>query len=146
MRILMVCLGNICRSPTAAAALRAAAAEAGVAVEVDSAGTAGWHEGKGADPRTIEHARRRGLDLTAHRARRIRDDDFAAFDRVYAMDRANLRALVQRAPPTLQGRIALFLGDEEVPDPWAGGPGDFERVLDLCLAASRGIVTALARR
>jgi protein-tyrosine phosphatase len=146
MRILMVCLGNICRSPTAAATLRAAAAEAGVVVDVDSAGTAGWHEGKGADPRTIEHGRRRGLDLSAHRARRVRDDDFGAFDRVYAMDRANLRGLVQRAPPALQGRVALFLGDDEVPDPWAGGPDDFERVLDLCSAASRTIVAALARR
>jgi protein-tyrosine phosphatase len=146
MRILMVCLGNICRSPTAAATLRAEAAAAGVVVDVDSAGTAGWHEGRGADPRTIEHARRRGLDLTRHRARRVRDDDFAGFDRVYAMDRANLRALVQRAPPALQGRIALFLGDDEVPDPWAGGPEDFERVLELCSAASQKLVAALARR
>jgi protein-tyrosine phosphatase len=146
MRILMVCLGNICRSPTAAATLRAATATAGVAVDVDSAGTQGWHEGKGADARTIEHARRRGLDLSGHRARRVRDDDFTAFDRVYAMDRANLRALVQRAPAAVQGKIALFLGADEVPDPWAGGPADFERVLDLCVAASTTIVAALRER
>jgi protein-tyrosine phosphatase len=146
MRILMVCLGNICRSPTAAAALRAAAATHGVVVDVDSAGTAAWHEGKGADPRTVEHARRRGLDLAGHRARRVRDEDFTMFDRIYAMDRANLRALQQRGPAAAQGKLALFLGDDEVPDPWAGGPDDFERVLDLCLAASVTIAATLARR
>jgi protein-tyrosine phosphatase len=143
MRILMVCLGNICRSPTAAAALRQTAADAGVVVDVDSAGTAGWHEGKAADPRTVEHARRRGLDLGAHRARRVRDDDFTAFDRLYAMDQKNLQALRQRAPWAAQGRLALLLGDADVPDPWAGGPEDFERVLDLCTTAAARLVATL---
>jgi protein-tyrosine phosphatase len=145
MRILMVCLGNICRSPTAAAVLRRAAVDAGIPLDVDSAGTASWHEGKGADPRTIEHARRRGLELGGHRARRVRDEDFTTFDRLYAMDRTNLRNLQQRAPGAALDKLALFLGEDEVPDPWAGGPADFERVLDLCSVAATALVGSLRR-
>jgi protein-tyrosine phosphatase len=142
VRVLMVCLGNICRSPTAAFVLRARAAARGVALDVDSAGTADWHAGKPADPRTIAHAAARGFDLGAHRARQVHVDDFTAFDRIYAMDRANLRKLQQRAPAMTHDRIALLLGDDEVPDPWAGGPADFERVLDLCEAAADRLLRA----
>ena len=143
MQILMVCLGNICRSPTAAAVLAEHARRAGVDIDVDSAGTTDWHAGKPADPRTIAHAHKRGIDLTPHRARQVTDEDFARFDRIYGMDNSNVTKLQRRADHAYHPKIALLLGDDEVPDPWAGGPEDFERVLDLCELAARRIVAEL---
>lgn len=145
MRILMVCLGNICRSPTAEAALRHAAAEAGVDVVVASCGTGGWHSGEGADPRTVRHAKKRGLDLSRHRARQLRHDDFAAFDRLYAMDGKNLSDLLKACPDEHRHKVFLFLGDGDVPDPWSGGPEGFEHVLDLCEKAAARVVDDLRR-
>jgi protein-tyrosine phosphatase len=143
-RVLMVCLGNICRSPTAEVVLRHVAAEAGVALMVASAGTGAWHVGNGADPRAITHARRRGLDLRSHRARQVDRTDFDRFDLIYAMDRDNLRNL-QRLQPTPSDQLQLFLGDDEVPDPWSGGPDGFEHVLDLVTARARLLVAAWQR-
>lgn len=144
-RLLMVCLGNICRSPTAEGAVRDAIARHGVDAVVESRGTAGWHAGRPADPRTITHAGRRQLDLRGHRARKLSAADLDTFDIVYAMDRANLAAIERLRPPRARARIELFLDVEpwEVPDPWSGGPDDFERVLDLCLERAGRLVLRL---
>src|SRR5215472_1680864 len=129
MRILFVCLGNICRSPTAEGVLRALAAREApeLSIEVDSAGTAAYHAGEPPDPRTRQAAARRGYDLTAQRARIVEPLDFERFDLILAMDRENLRTLQRRAPPGAQERLRLFLefapepGPAEVPDPYYGG-------------------------
>ncbi len=142
-RVLMVCLGNICRSPTAEAALRHVAGDAGVDVVVASCGTAAYHVGKGADPRTIRHGRSAGLDLSRHRARQLRFDDYADFDVLLAMDDDNLENLRRRAPPHAVHKLALFLGDAEVPDPWAGDAADFDHVVALCVAGAGAICAAL---
>ena len=150
MRICFVCLGNICRSPTAEAVMRALAAQANKHVELDSAGTGGWHVGEQPDPRSREAAARRGYELV-HRARQFLAADFARFDLVLAMDRQNLadlRRLAQgvESPP----RITLFRSydstapvEAEVPDPYAGGRAGFEEVLDICERACRGLLETL---
>jgi len=154
MKILFVCLGNICRSPTAEAVLRALAAREApeLALEVDSAGTAGYHVGEAPDPRTRQAAARRGYDLTGLRARIVAPEDFERFDLILAMDHENLRVLQRRAPPTAHERLRLLLefgpqgGPEDVPDPYYGGPNGFEEVLDLVEAATRGLLTHLRQR
>jgi len=132
-RVLFVCLGNICRSPTAEIVARTELTRAGLEVRVASAGTAGYHVGEGADPRSIACAMRNGYDLSGHRARRFTIDDFRTFDLVLAMDRDNLRDL-QALHPGIGSPPALFLGDAEVPDPYQGGEEDFQRVIDLSRA------------
>lgn len=151
MRILFVCLGNICRSPTAEVVLRTLAAREAPELEldVDSAGTAGYHVGEPPDPRTREAAVRRGYDLAALRARIVEPGDFERFDLILAMDRENLRVLRRRAPSAAHERVRLFLefapdaGLEDVPDPYYGGPNGFEEVLDLVEAATRGLIEHL---
>ncbi|HKT71948.1 MAG TPA: low molecular weight protein-tyrosine-phosphatase [Steroidobacteraceae bacterium] len=153
MRILFVCLGNICRSPTAEAVFRELAAREApdLTVEVDSAGTAGYHVGDAPDPRTQTAARRRGYDLSALRARSVETHDFTRFDLILAMDRSNLELLRRRAPMQMRERIRLFLefapdaDVAEVPDPYYGGENGFEEVLDLVEAASRGLLEHLRR-
>lgn len=131
MRILFVCTGNICRSPTAEGVLRARAAAAGFAgLLVDSAGTHGYHVGEPPDPRTIEAAARRGYDLSGLRARKLRPADYADFDLLLAMDRGHLRLLRGGCPPAGLPRLRLFL-ERDVPDPYYGGDAGFEQVLDL---------------
>lgn len=150
-RILFVCLGNICRSPTAEAVFRAIAARelADLELAIDSAGTAAYHIGEPPDRRTREAAARRGYDLSDLRARMVEPEDFERFDLILAMDRQNLRTLEQRAPVLVRQRIRLFLeyapeaGETEVPDPYYGGGNGFEHVLDLIEAASRGLCDAL---
>ena len=154
MRILFVCLGNICRSPTAEGVLRMLAAREApeLAIEVDSAGTAAYHAGEPPDPRARQAAARRGYDLTALRARIVEPRDFERFDLILAMDRENLRVLRQRAPAGAHERLRLFLefaleaGPEDVPDPYYGGPNGFEEVLDLVEAAARGLLAHLRQR
>lgn len=153
MRILFVCLGNICRSPTAEAVLRALAAREApeIPLEVDSAGTADYHVGQPPDPRTRAAAARRGYDLSALRARTVDSDDFERFDLILAMDRENLAALRRRAPSHTHERLRLFLefapdAPEDVPDPYYGGPNGFEEVLDLVETATRGLLTHLRQR
>jgi protein-tyrosine phosphatase len=150
MRILVVCLGNICRSPAAEAALRRALERAGLhdQVEVDSAGTGTWHLGEAPDPRMAAAAAERGLEVTGA-ARRVSVDDFAEFDLLLAMDHANLAALRALAPDReAQGRIRLFRSfvpgaeDEEVPDPFLGEAG-FARVTDLVMEGADGVVAWL---
>jgi len=153
VRILFVCLGNICRSPTAEAVLRVLAAREApeLGLEVDSAGTAGYHVGEPPDPRMRAAAARRGYHLEALRARVVAPDDFERFDLILAMDRENLTVLRRRAPAASHERLRLFLefaahGDrEEVPDPYYGGPNGFEEVLDLVEAAARGLLAHLRR-
>lgn len=154
MRILFVCLGNICRSPTAAVVFRAIASREApdIQLEIDSAGTAGYHVGESPDSRTRQAAARRGYDLSALRARVVESRDFERFDLILAMDRENLRALEHRAPVAARERLRLFLdfapeaGVSEVPDPYYGGPNGFENVLDLIEAASRGLIEHLRRQ
>lgn len=152
-RVLMVCMGNICRSPTAEAVLRAKLRAAGLhrQVAVDSAGTIDHHRGQPPDARAMRHAARRGYDLSALRARAVEPADFERFDWMLAMDEANLRFLRRQLSPGLPVRTALLmdyaphLGEAEVPDPYYGAPAGFERVLDLIEAACDGFLAALAR-
>ena len=148
MRILFVCLGNICRSPTAEVVVRVMAAREApeLELEVDSAGTAGYHVGEAPDPRTRAAAARRGYDLSTLRARIVEPVDFERFDLILAMDRENLSVLRRRAPPVAHERLRLFLefapraDVEDVPDPYYGGPNGFEEVLDLVEDAARGLL------
>lgn len=151
-RVLFVCLGNICRSPTAEGVLRDIAARefAGLPLYVDSAGTADYHVGDPPDRRTVAAARRRGYDLASLRARRVSAADFENFDYILAMDRANLAELEQLGQGVIGGRLGLFLEFApelkipEVPDPYYGGAEAFERVLDLCETGARGLLRTLA--
>ncbi len=153
MKILFVCLGNICRSPTAEAVLRALAAREApdLGLEVDSAGTADYHVGEPPDPRTRQAAARRGYDLSTLRARIVEPRDFEQFDLILAMDRENLGVLRRRAPASTHERLRLFLefgpGElQDVPDPYYGGPNGFEEVLDLVEATARGLLRHLRER
>jgi protein-tyrosine phosphatase len=153
MKVLFVCLGNICRSPTAEAVFRAIVAREAhdLVVDTDSAGTAGYHIGAPPDARSQEAARRRGYEMSALRARVVAPEDFERFDLILAMDRENLAVLRRRAPRERHSRIRLFLefapdlGASEVPDPYYGGPNGFEEVLDLIEDAARALVAHLRR-
>lgn len=153
-RVLFVCTGNICRSPTAEGVFRAHVQRAGLAdrIEADSAGTHGYHIGEPPDPRAIAHAKRRGYDLAGLRARRVKAEDFEAFDLVLACDRGHHGLLRRLADTSEHGRIAMFLdyapelGFDEIPDPYYGTGADFERVLDMVERASEGLLAALARK
>ena len=153
MKILFVCLGNICRSPTAEAVFRHVVTHDadGLALHVDSAGTHGFHIGEPPDARTQAAARRRGIDMSALRARQVQASDFEEFDLILAMDRANLADLTRRCPVRFHDRLRLLLEyasvtDREVPDPYYGGAAGFEQVLDLVEQASRGLLEDLRRR
>ena len=152
LRILFVCMGNICRSPTAEGILRAKLHAAGLAeaVELDSAGTGDWHVGKAPDARAIQAAAGRGYDIGDLRARQVAEDDFQRFDLILAMDQDNLAWLEQLRPG--EGAVPeLFLARQglavdEVPDPYYGGAAGFERVLDLLESACDGLVAEVAAR
>jgi protein-tyrosine phosphatase len=147
-RILMVCLGNICRSPTAEAAMREAAEQAGLDVEVDSAGTAAYHVGERADPRMVEAARAEGLALTSV-ARQVADRDFDDFDLIVAMDDSNRRDLLARSLDDAARARVVLLRDftdtpgEGVPDPYYGGPEGFAEVVRIVRDGAAGIAAAI---
>lgn len=151
-RILFVCMGNICRSPSAEAVLRELARREfpQLQLKVDSAGTHGYHVGEPPDPRSIAAGRARGYDLAPLRARKVESEDFRRFDWLLAMDEANLARLHDLAPAGSVGRAQLFLefaGESErrdVPDPYYGEAADFELVLDLLESASRRLLRQLA--
>ncbi|TBV07142.1 low molecular weight protein-tyrosine-phosphatase [Phytopseudomonas dryadis] len=153
MRVLFVCLGNICRSPTAEAIMRQRLRQAGLAerILVDSAGTGGWHVGKAPDPRTQQAALRRGYDLSALRGRQVSADDFSRFDLLLAMDSSNLSHLQGLRPATASAELDLYLRRyrlalEDVPDPYYGGAQGFEQVLDLLEQASDALLSELKGR
>ena len=150
-RVLFVCLGNICRSPTAHGMLEFLVVEAGLTdrIEVDSAGTGSWHIGDPPDERSQAAAKRRGLDLSRQRARQVIVADFEAFDFVIAMDENNLADLEAMCPSEYRERLGLLMdyapesGVRAVPDPYYGGGNGFERVLDLVESACKAFLKEL---
>lgn len=153
VRVLFVCTGNICRSPTAEGLFRHLVEAEGLAdvIEIDSAGTGGWHVGEPPDKRSQAAALRRGIDLSGQRARQVAADDFAVFDYVMALDRGHFQALSRLAPEAHKDRLHLFLhhapalGLDDVPDPYYGGAHGFEHVLDLVEAGCRGLLDHIRR-
>ncbi|MFV3367985.1 low molecular weight protein-tyrosine-phosphatase [Pseudomonas sp. NY15435] len=153
MKVLFVCLGNICRSPTAEGVFRHKVREAGLedCIEIDSAGTGDWHVGKAPDARTRAAALRRGYDLSSLRARQVSVADFSRYDLVLAMDDANLRDLKRLRGSNGKAELDLFLRRyeleiDEVPDPYYGGEDGFEQVLDLVERACDGLLTEVKGR
>ncbi|MDR8365219.1 low molecular weight protein-tyrosine-phosphatase [Pseudomonas sp. JL3] len=153
MRVLFVCLGNICRSPTAEGVLRHKLREAGLVdqVEVASAGTGDWHVGKAPDKRSQAAAKLRGYDLSAQRAQQVTRADFTTYDLILAMDNSNLRHLKALQPAKGKAELDLFLRRyqseiDEVPDPYYDGDQGFEQVLDLIERASDLLVIELKGR
>jgi protein-tyrosine phosphatase len=153
MRILFVCMGNICRSPSAEGVFRHALGRRapGLAVEIDSAGTHDFHVGEAPDTRALAAARRRGIDISALRARRVVAEDFELFDLILAMDDDNVRELQRLAPRDHHERIRLIMeyapqaAQRAVPDPYYGGGQGFEKVLDLLEEAADGLIDALMK-
>ncbi|RZJ07085.1 MAG: low molecular weight phosphotyrosine protein phosphatase [Rubrivivax sp.] len=151
-RILFFCMGNICRSPTAEGVMRAKLKAAGLEVEVDSAGTHGYHIGAPPDERSQEHALERGYDLSSLRARKLLAQDFERFDLVLAMDDDNLDHAERLCPVGQRHRLKLLMsyapqaGNPHVPDPYYGGAAGFQEVLDLVEAACDGLVDTLRAR
>jgi protein-tyrosine phosphatase len=154
MKILFVCLGNICRSPTAEAVLRHLANSTGVSLTVDSAGTAAYHLGKAPDERSQQAALKRGISMSHLKARQVTANDFLEFDFIFAMDQANyygLSALADRSADSgaNKAKLVLFLdkfgtkGYTEVPDPYYGDGDGFELVLDLITDACHGFINNL---
>jgi protein-tyrosine phosphatase len=154
VKVLFVCMGNICRSPTAQGVFSRLVQAEGLEglIEIDSAGTHGYHAGEPPDQRAVEAAGRRGIDLGALRARLVSPDDFAYFDYVLAMDQDNYHSLSKICPPGLERKLMLLLDfaphlrTREVPDPYYGGPTGFERVFDMVEAAADGLLSDIRRR
>ena len=154
VRVLFVCMGNICRSPTAQGVFESLVRAEGLEPhdEIDSAGTHAYHVGEAPDERAQAHAARRGIDLSPQRARRVHAEDFARCDYILAMDEDNLALLLEACPEPHKPKVRLFLEfapelrEREVPDPYYGGASGFERVLDLVEAASRGLIADIRRR
>ncbi|EJY0699237.1 TPA: low molecular weight phosphotyrosine protein phosphatase [Vibrio parahaemolyticus] len=147
-RILVVCMGNICRSPTGEAVLRAKAEELGVDVDIDSAGTIGYHTGNTPDSRAMEAGKQRGYSFKGMRARQVSVQDFEDFDLVLAADKANLADLLDICPAEHRHKVSLFLSHsnssyDEIPDPYYGGDDGFELVLDLIEEASVAVLQKL---
>jgi len=158
VRVLMVCMGNICRSPTAEAVLRHRLTQAGLSdvVAVDSAGTHAYHLGSPPDARSSQAGARRGYEMAALRARKVQPQDYAQFDLLLAMDWDNLALLEENCPSDLRHRLRRLTefipnshplaGSPVVPDPYYGGPSGFEHVLDLVEAACDGLIEHLRMR
>ena len=153
IRVLFVCLGNICRSPTAEGMLRRRIREAGLAdrVEIDSCGVGPWHVGEPPDARARKAAARRGLDIGDLRGRQLVAADFSRFDYLLAMDHDNLAALEKQRPADCRAHVGLFLAyaglaDTPVPDPYFGGERGFEEMMDLLESACEGLVASLEQR
>ncbi len=162
IKILFVCLGNICRSPTAQGVFEGRLAEGfdkalfqakslNEVFLIDSAGTTAWHTGKEPDKRSQLAAKKRGYDLSKLRARQVSDRDFIEFDLILAMDKTNLKSLQEHCPREYQHKLALFLdyaegSEQEVPDPYYGGESGFNHVLDLIESASDGLIHHLKQK
>ncbi len=155
-RILCVCTGNICRSPTAEAVLRQRFDAAGLDVAIDSAGTHGYHIGSGPDRRSQQAGKSRGYDFTGQRARQVEAADFDRFDLILAMDQGHFDSLMRQKLDNSRAEIALMLSflppdhdfgaGLDVPDPYYGSEGGFEHVLDLIEAAADGIILDIRSR
>ncbi|WP_261833550.1 low molecular weight protein-tyrosine-phosphatase [Vibrio ishigakensis] len=151
MKVLVVCMGNICRSPTGEAILRTKAENKGLLVEVESAGTIDYHHGEKPDSRAMQAAKARGYSLAGKRARGVTQEDFYYFDRILAADRQNLADLQAMCPEEYQHKLGLFLegaglDTDEIPDPYYGGEEGFEHVLDLVESASDHILEQMSHR
>lgn len=154
IRVLFICMGNICRSPTAQGMFEYLLEEARLSqhIDVDSAGTHAYHIGEKPDKRATQAAAGRGIDLSRQRARRVEAADFMRFDYVLAMDSSNLDDLVAICPQAQQNKIQLFLdfaqdlSEREVPDPYYGGDQGFERVLDLIEMGARALLEDVRQR
>jgi protein-tyrosine phosphatase len=152
--VLFVCMGNICRSPTAEAVFRHYVESAGMSEQIliDSAGTHDYHIGDKPDARAQRAAQQRGYDMSRLRGRQVGEDDFSSFDYVLAMDMANLSILQRITPPDSDTRARLFLeyarhhGEREVPDPYYGGEDGFERVLDMVEDAAQGLLQEIRKQ
>ena len=153
VNVLFVCLGNICRSPTAQGVFSALVNNEGLgqSIHIDSAGTGAWHSGDPPDSRAQAAAKARGYDLSLQRARKVKGSDFLKFNYILAMDRQNHEDLSVMSPPDTHRRIRLFLTFApklkvtEVPDPYYGGSEGFDQVLDLIEEASRGLLQDIRR-
>ncbi len=154
VKVLFVCMGNICRSPTAHGVFRHLVVEAGLAtrIEIDSAGTHAYHTGEPPDERARETARARGIDIGDLRARRAGPEDFVYFDYILAMDQDNYHSLSRICPQGMERKIGLFMDYapefrvREVPDPYYGGQRGFDQVFDMVEAAARGLLGDISRR
>ncbi len=154
VKVLFVCMGNICRSPTAQGVFENLVQQKGLDghIEIDSAGTHAYHIGNPPDKRAQATALNRGVDLSSQRARRVQVGDFEYYDYVLAMDKDNLGNLIAICPPEMEGKVELFLGysthfdDEEVPDPYYGASTGFERVLDMIESASEGLLADIRQQ
>jgi protein-tyrosine phosphatase len=154
VKVLFVCMGNICRSPTAQGMFEALVEEVRLTgrIHIDSAGTHAYHVGEPPDARASEAASRRGIDLGRQRARRVAAPDFESFDYVVAMDRSNLEDLHSICPDAHREKLYLLLdfaphlAQQDVPDPYYGGAQGFERVLDLVEEGARGLLEDIRRR
>ncbi|AMG11770.1 low molecular weight protein-tyrosine-phosphatase [Vibrio vulnificus] len=149
-KILVVCMGNICRSPTGEAVLRAKAQQRGIEVEVDSAGTIGYHAGNTPDHRSMQAGQLRGYSFNGIRSRQVDAKDFEYFDWILAADKENLADLFSICPEKYQYKLSLFLSHaeldvDEIPDPYYGGEEGFDLVLDLIEAASEAILENVAK-
>jgi protein-tyrosine phosphatase len=152
--IVFICMGNICRSPTAEAVFRHYVEQEGLTehIHIDSAGTHDYHIGEAPDARTQRAAKRRGYDMSDLCGRQVEADDFARFDYVLAMDEANLDILKRLRPRDAQSHLGLFLefaehhSEREVPDPYFGGADGFERVLDMVEDAAKGLLQHIRQR
>ncbi len=153
VNVLFVCLGNICRSPSAEGIFRACVEREGLSdqIAIDSAGTGNWHVGNPPDSRAQAAAKRRGIDISGLRGRVAQATDFHHFDYVLAMDHENLSDLARICPPGKEDRLALFLdfapalGHRHVPDPYYGGHQGFEHMLDLIEGGSQGLLAHIRR-
>ena len=151
VKALFVCMGNICRSPMAEGAFRQAVANASLTESfvIDSAGTIGYHAGSAPDDRAIATAKKRGVDITSQRSRKVADEDFSAFDYILAMDRDNLNDLLERCPDEFKGRISLFLSYaqgiplDEMPDPYHGHRDQFDTCYAAAMDASDGLLAKI---
>lgn len=151
MKLLVICLGNICRSPLAEGALRARLAASPMAekVQLDSAGTGDWHAGQPPDRRAIACARGHGVDISVLRARQLRSTDFDEFDWLLCADDQNLRDVLRKSPPEARNKVVLLMEwagvqvDGSIPDPYTGGPEDFEQVWQLVDSAAQAVVARL---
>ena len=148
VKVLFICMGNICRSPTAEGVFRSIVENAGLRdeIEIDSVGTGSWHVGDPPDRRSQEAAAKRGIDISHQRSRQINQDDIVEFDYLVAMDRSNIDNLEHMVTPEMAQKLSRFLefapklSHSDVPDPYYGGPGGVDMVLDLVEEASYGLL------